>query len=456
MSQGNRFNHFFYLMSAVILCSGTMGLLGRMTATAYPIFQQYFQATIVEMQWVMTAPILAAASMILIGGRLGDFFGKRRLFRIGLIIFSLGNVLSALSVNIIYLIVGQSLIGFGMSLSAPTCLSLIKQEVSHSRQGEAIGMWAGLSGFFGVLGLFAGGIIIEQLGWQAVFYSTLLFTILAILIVPKERLNNADIEKKLINWKLAFSLFLTMFLLAYSLINGNQNTWQSLNDYIMVLIAILLFLGLIFWQNKKENPLIPMRIFKNTTVLGANLGTFFIYFSLNGIYIFLVFHLQSFYKYPPSQAGWAMIPASLMVTLFASHLGKYAQKGNKAIQMLRTGAIMTSIAFFVLLLPGSEAGYFSHFFPAILLLGIGMALFVSPLTSFALKVSSSEGGLASGINNLIARFSGIMSVVILGGIFGIYEEGVERFRLCVLLMAVSATIGVIFLWRLIPKKKEYV
>lgn len=439
-------------MAAVILCSGAMGLLGRMTATAYPVFQDYFQASSIHMQWLMAAPILLASSMILIGGRLGDFFGKRRLFRLGLVVFFGGLLLSAISLTIIHLIIGQALIGLGMSLSAPACLSLIKQEIENDKQGEAIGLWAGLSGAFGVLGLFAGGIIIEKLGWQSLFYSTMPFVVLAILIVPKEKLGINKAGRRKINWKMVFGVFLVLFFLVYTFIQGNQNSWQSSRDYLMAIAAISLFIGLIYLQNKSEQALIPLSIFKNNKVLGANLGTFFIYFSLNGVYIFLVFHLQSFYGYLPSEAGWAMLPASLMVTLFASTLGKYAQKGREVL-MLRAGAIMTALAFLGLLIPGEEANYFSHFFPSILLLGMGMAFFVSPLTSFALSVSAENSGLASGINNLIARFSGIMAVVILGGVFTLMEEGVSRFRLCVLIMALSTLLGVAFLWKYIPKKE---
>lgn len=400
----------------------------------------------------MATPILAASSFILVGGRLGDFFGKRRMFRLGLFLFALGLLSCALSPNVALLIAGQLFIGLGISLSAPACLSLIKQEIDENEQGSAIGLWAGLSGAFGVLGLLLGGVIIEYLSWNALFYATLPIVLFAILVVPKEHESLTQSETISIPWAVIAALILSLFLVVWSIIQGNQDQWSSSQNFALLAVGLTAFVLVIYRQNLAKAPLIPLDIFRNKTVLGANLGTFFIYFSLNGVYIFLIYHLQSYYGYPPSHAGWAMLPASLVVAIFASFFGKLAQKGN-AILYLRWGAVLVALGFTGLTLPGADAQYFSHFFPSILLLGFGMALFVSPITSFALDVGSKENGLASGINNMIARFSGMLAVGILGGIMAPSHSSLETFQTTAWIMAVSAVLGTLCLWAFIRSNK---
>lgn len=400
----------------------------------------------------MAAPILAASSLILVGGRLGDFFGKRRMFRLGLFLFTLGLLSSALSPNVALLITGQLLIGFGISFSAPACLSLIKQEIDENEQGSAIGLWAGLSGAFGVLGLLLGGVIIEHLGWSALFYVTTPFVLFAMLVVPKEHNPISQVQTTSIPWAVVTALIASLFLVVWSIIQGNQDQWSGSQNFALLGAGLMAFVFIIYWQNQGKNPLIPLNIFRNKTVLGANLGTFFIYFSLNGVYIFLIYHLQSYYVYPPSQAGWAMLPASLVVAVFASIFGKLSQKGNP-VRYLRWGSLIVTLGFIGLILPGAEAAYLTHFFPSILLLGFGMALFVSPITSFALSVSPQENGLASGINNMIARFSGMLAVGILGGIMNPNNSSLEAFQTVAWLMAVSAVLGTLCLWAFIRSNK---
>ena len=211
------------------------------------------------------------------------------------------------------LIAGQLLIGLGISLSAPACLSLIKQEIDGSQQGSAIGLWAGLSGAFGVLGLLLGGVIIEYLDWSALFYTTLPIVFFSIAVVPKERNVPTSTKADSIPWIQITTILLSLFLVVWSIIQGNQDQWSSPYNLPLLGAGLFAFLSVIYWQNRGKAPLIPLNVFQNKTVLGANLGTFFIYFSLNGVYIFLIYHLQSYYGFPPSQAGWAMLPASLIV-----------------------------------------------------------------------------------------------------------------------------------------------
>lgn len=443
-------SHKNRLLLATIFASGTVAIVGRMTSIAYAVFQTHFGASLEAMQWVMAAPVLVTCSLILVGGRLGDFFGKRRLFRAGLLVFSIGAVLSALAQDIWLLVLGQAFIGLGMSLALPACLSLIKQEVPKEDQKTAIGLWAGIGGAFGVAGLLAGGYIIETWGWPAVFYTALPLGFIAFFSVPKE-LKTEKVEDSKLNVVAVVALFLAIAFLSFSLITGNQHQWNASSDFIWLAASIALIALVLTWQNKASSPLIPFRFFRQRRVLGANLGTFFMYFSLNAVYIFLVYHVQTYYGYEPTKAGWVMLPASLVVTLFASWFGKLSQKkwGDKS---LKWGAFLATIGFAGLVLSGENALYFTHLFPFILLLGFGMALFVAPITSTALEVEAKESGLASGLNNLIARFSGLLAIGIIGGVFSMVEDQLLRFRISAIIMASSAFLATAFLVILVRGK----
>lgn len=442
-------SHYNRLLIATIFASGTMAIAGRMTSIAYVVFETHFGASIESMQWVMTAPVLVTCSLILVGGRLGDFFGKRRLFRTGLIAFSVGALLSALAPDVMWLVIGQGFVGLGMSLALPACLSLIKQEIPEERQKTAIGLWAGIGGAFGVAGLLLGGFIIETWGWSAVFYTALPLGLIAFISVPTE-LRVESVESSKLNVPAVVAMFLAIALLSFSLITGNQHHWSSPSDFILLAFGIALMGVVLVWQNRSSSPIIPFKFFRNQRVLGANLGTFFMYFSLNAVYIFLIYHVQSFYGYEPTEAGWVMLPASLMVTFFASWFGKLSQKkwGDKSLKL---GAFLASIGFAGLVLSGENALYFSHLFPFIVLLGLGMALFVAPITSTALEVEPKESGLASGLNNLIARFSGLLAIGIIGGVFSMVEDQLLRFRVSAIIMASSALLATIFLVVLVRK-----
>lgn len=447
---------FRLLLASTIFASGSAALSGRMITVAYPVFEIRFIATSIEMQWLMAAPVLAVCSLVLVGGRMGDYFGKRIIFRTGLMAFVVGSGLCAFSVHMWQLIAGQVLMGLGSALGLPACLSLIKQEVAADLHGKAIGMWAGLGGIFGVLGLLVGGLLIERLGWTSIFWASMIPAVIAVIIIPKERHRKVKAGEAKPPVSTAIGIFSGIFLVTLALIFGNQNSWVSVWNYLTTLGSVGALTFLIIRQNRLSAPLIPLKVFRRKLILGANIGTFLIYFSLNGLYTFMVYQLQSFYDYSPTHAGWSMIPASLMVTIFA---GRFGKREKHARSFLLLGSALCSVAFAGLyLFSHDNSNYFTHFLPMIILLGLGMALLVSPITNFAMSVSNQYTGLASGVNNLIARFSGLIAIAVIGGIYYSGDPSVGVFKTCLGIMGASVVLATMFLYFLVylPGKKGMV
>lgn len=329
---------------------------------------------------------------------------------------------------------------------------MIREEVIEEKRSHAIGTWISLSGIFGVLGLFLGGIIIENLGWSSVFLLCIPMAILAVFLGGKAETTTP--RTGVIEWRMVISAFILLLFFTYSIIQNNAHSWRNQYELILFIITIICIPFFIVYQNRSAYPLIPLEIFRNKNIVGANLGTFFIYFSLNGIYIFLIYYLQICYDYSPSKSGWAMLPASLMVTFFASPFGKLSG-GNKFRTILLLGSILATTSYFFLAFLDKKSEYLIHFLPFILLLGLGMSLFVSPITKSSLSIEARLSGLASGFNNFVARFSGIMAICILGSIMAQTKDQFVAYKVSMIIMGFSSLIGTIFLWLFCKPNEEF-
>lgn len=400
-------------MAATILASGMAFLIGTALSIALPTIQDDLGAGISGMQWVVSAHVIVLASFLLLSGSLADHFGRKRIFSYGIIVFVLGALLSALSKTIGALIAFQALEGLGAAMMIPGSLAIINVCFAESHRGRAIGLWAGLAGGIAALGPLLGGWLVETFGWQAVFYINLPIGLLAFLItlrfVPESR--NPDARKLDLLGTLCITLGL--FGIAYGLIRGPIAGWNNplvLLGLIGGALALILF---VIVEMRVREPMVPLKIFKNPLVAGANLVTLLLYFALNGLIFFLVFNLQQVQGYTPIFAGLSLLPPIILITFLSGPAGSLADKIGPRFQMI-LGPFIVAFGMALLIIPGVSANYFIHFFPGLVLFGGGMALVIAPLTKSALTVEPKFSGSASGVNNTASRIAALLAIAVLG------------------------------------------
>jgi EmrB/QacA subfamily drug resistance transporter len=404
-----------WVLAATILVSGMAALLGRSVSLALPAIQSSLHADITGIQWVINSFGLIMAVFILIGGSLGDHFGRKRILGYGIAIFVVGCVLSALSRNIGQLIAAQCVIGVGAVMTLPACLSIINVSFLESEKGRAIGLWAGFGAAFGVAGFLLGGLIIQTLGWRTIFSVNIPIGIFALFVTLKFVPESRSPDAKHIDWLgtlwLALGLLGISYALIYSPLRGMKNL-PVIGSIAGGAASVILFL---FWQRRAASPLVPLHLFRSSVIVRANLVTFFLYFALNGVYVFVVVYFQQQFRYSPTVAGAAMLPASLLVALFSGRSGALTDRIGPRIPMA-IGAALTALGVALFMIPGVQVNYFTAFLPAVMVLGFSMVVFVAPLTKAALAVDPKYSGVASGVNNGIARISGLFAIAVLGAV----------------------------------------
>lgn len=404
-----------WILLATFLASGTAFLTGTAVIIALPAIQSYFSTNITGLQWVVNAHLLSLSALLLIGGSLGDRFGRQRIFVLGISLFATGGVLSALATTVGLLISFQALQGAGAALMAAQTLAIINTCFAENQRGQAIGLWAGFSGGIAAAGPWLAGWLIETFSWQAVFLMTVPISISALVITVIFIPENAESGGRELDWLGTLFILSGLFGIAYGLISAPVAGWKTISVIVSLIggvTAIILFF-LVEWHQIR--PLVPLRLFRNPLVTGANVVTFFLYFALNGVLLFTVFNLQQIQGYSPSITGLGLLPPMVLITVFAGPAGALADKIGPRWQMV-AGPAIVAVGAASLTVGGADASYIKHFLPGLALSGIGMALVIAPLTKSALSVEPRFSGVASGVNNAIARIAALMAVAVLGAI----------------------------------------
>jgi EmrB/QacA subfamily drug resistance transporter len=404
-----------WILLATLLASGTAFLMGTAVVVALPTIQVHFSTTITGIQWVVNAHLLSLAAMLLICGSLGDHFGRKRIFISGISIFAIGAILSGFAGSIGQLIAFQAIQGMGSALMIPQSLAIINACFIETHRGRAIGLWAGLSGGIAALGPWLGGWLVETFSWQAVFFITAPLSILVVAVTAVFIPENRDPGARKLDWWGTLLIFLGLFGIAYGLISGPIAGWHTLLVLISLVGGVVAIILFVLIELRQPEPLVPLHIFRNPLVAGANTVTFFLYFALNGVIFFLVLNLQQVQGYSPTIAGIGLLPPIVLITFLAGPAGALSDRIGPRLQMV-SGPVIVALGIALLTIGGTEASYFEHFLPGLMLFGIGMALVIAPLTKSALFVEPQYSGSASGVNNSVSRIAALMAVAVLGAI----------------------------------------
>jgi EmrB/QacA subfamily drug resistance transporter len=403
-----------WVLLATTLASSMAFIDSTVVNVALPALQTNMNATIVDVQWVIEAYSLLLSALLLVGGSLGDHYGRRRIFLIGVALFAVASAWCGFAPNVGQLIVARATQGLGAALLVPGSLAIISSSFPENERGRAIGTWSGFSAITTAIGPVIGGWLIEHVSWRAVFFINVPIAVLIILISLWRVPESHDEESKRLDWSGAISGALGLGALVYGLIESSRLGFGDRSVLTALIAATMLLALFLVIETRIPNPMLPLALFRSHTFTGANLLTFLLYGALGGSLFFLPLNLIQVQHYSATAAGAAFLPFVLIIFLLSRWAGGLVERYGPKPPLI-IGPLIAGAGFALFILPGDNAGYWQYFFPAVVVLGTGMAVSVAPLTTSVMNsVTANRVGIASGVNNAVARGAGLLAIAVFG------------------------------------------
>jgi len=408
-----------FVLVAAILASSMGFIDGSIVSIATPAIRATLPATLAEALWISNAYMLFLSSLILIGGAAGDRYGLRRVFMIGICVFTVASILCAIAPNAEALIVARAVKGIGAAIMVPGSLAIIAKAYPADERGKAIGIWAAASALTTAAGPILGGAALSVLGdsaWRLLFAINLPFGAIALamlwfLVPPDEATGRRRLD--LVGGGL---ITLALFVLAFGLTGGGGEGSVPGAGAVTLAIGLCAVLVVLFiwWERRCTAPMVPLTLFANRAFSGANMLTFTLYFGLSAMLFYLPMTVIGGWGVTEAAASLMFVPITVMVGLFSGRAGDYADRHGPAWPVT-AGSLIVAMSYGVLALTVQTQNYWLGVMPLMAISAFGMALLVSPLsTAVMTSVGDDDTGTASGINNAVSRMAGLVAVAAMG------------------------------------------